>query len=124
MTVLRLQIDVVATEDGGRQGPIFDGYHGAISFGETSADGLPVVHDTFLVFESADRVAPGESATARAWVMAPDYLPDLIGPGKTFKYVEGHRTVARARVLEVRTDATAFPIHDVQDAKRRRLDPP
>jgi translation elongation factor EF-Tu-like GTPase len=123
MTVLRLQVDVVSTEEGGRQGPVFDGYRGAISFGETTDDGVPVVHDTVLVFESVDRVPPGGSSAARAWVVAPEYLPDDVGPGSTFTYVEGHRTVARARVLEVCSDPTEFPVKDTEDAKTRRLDP-
>ena len=106
MTVLRLCVDVIATEDGGRHGPIFDEYRGAMSFGETTGDGVPIVHDTVLVFESVELVPPGGSAIARAWVLAPEHLPDDLGPGAEFTYVEGHRTVARARVLELSSDST------------------
>jgi len=122
MTVLRLQVDVIATERGGRQGPVVDGYRGAMSFGERTGDGVPVVHDAVLVFESVDEVAPGRSAVARAWVLAPEYLPEDLGPGSTLTYVEGHRPVAHARVLEVCSDSTEFPVKDIEDAKTRPLD--
>ena len=69
-TVLRVRIELVRTEDGGRQGPVFDGYRGALSFGETHAEGIPVIHDVVVVFERVDKLAPGEAASARAWVGA------------------------------------------------------
>jgi translation elongation factor EF-Tu-like GTPase len=122
MTVLRLSVEVVPTEEGGRQGPVFDGYRGAISFGEMTDDGIPVVHDTVLAFEGVDQVPPGGSATARAWVVAPEYLPDELGPGAEFTYVEGYRPVVRARVLDVLSDPTEFPVKDLNDAKTRQLD--
>ena len=123
MTVLRLHVEVIPSEEGGRQGPVFDGYRGAISFGEKNDEGIPVVHDTVLVFETVDQVPPGGSASARAWVMVPEYLPGDLGPGSTFTYVEGHRPVARARLLDVCSDSTEFPVKDIEDAKTRRLGP-
>ena len=123
MTVLRLQLELLPTNSDGRRGPVHDGYRGAISFGETTDAGVPIVHETVLVFEGVDRLCPGESASARAWVVASEHLPDDVGPGTTLEYVEGYRTVARARVLEVRSDATPYPVRDTQDAKSRPLDP-
>ncbi|HEV2755840.1 MAG TPA: hypothetical protein VG318_08695 [Actinomycetota bacterium] len=123
MTVLRLHVEVIPPEEGGRQGPVCDGYRGAISFGEKTDDGIPVVHDTVLVFESVEQVPPGGSAAARAWVVAPEGLPGGLGPGSTFSYVEGRRPVARARLVEMCSDSTEFPAKDIEDAKTRRLDP-
>ncbi len=122
MMVLRLAIEVLATAEGGRQGPVFDGYRGAITSGVRTDDGL-VMHDTVLVFEDAEQVPPGGRATARAWVVAPEYLPVELGPGSEFDYVEGTRTVAHARVLAVLRDSTPFPVRDIHDAKTRPLKP-
>jgi translation elongation factor EF-Tu-like GTPase len=122
MTVLRLAIEVLATAEGGRQGPVFDGYRGAITFGAQSDHGL-VIHDTVLVFEDAEQVPPGGRATARAWVVAPEYLPAELAPGSEFDYVEGTRTVAHASVVAILRDSTPFPVHDIHVAKTRLLKP-
>jgi hypothetical protein len=66
-TVLRVRIELARTEDGGRKRPVFDGYRGALSFGETNADAIPVIHDVVVVFERVDELAPGTAALARAW---------------------------------------------------------
>jgi translation elongation factor EF-Tu-like GTPase len=122
MTVLRLAIEVLTAAEGGRQAPVFDGYRGAISFGVRTDEGL-VIHDTVLVFEDAEQVPPGGRAIARAWVVAREYLPAELAPGSEFDYVEGTRTVARARVLAILCDSTPFPVRDICDAKTRLLKP-
>jgi hypothetical protein len=98
-----------------------DGYRAAISFGETTSEGLPIVHDTVVVFEDAATVPPGGTATARAWVTAPEHLPDELAPGRELRFCEGARTVAHARLLEVLRDPSDHPIGDHREAKTRPL---
>ena len=52
-----------------------DGYRASLSFGRRRRDVEPVVHDAVLVVEGAPSVAPGASATVRAWVVSPGELP-------------------------------------------------
>jgi hypothetical protein len=119
-TVLRVRIELVRTEDGGRRGAVFDGYRGSISLRAPSGDGIPVVHDVTVVFEDVDELAPGEAAIARAWVHAPEYLPEM-APGLEADLVEGQRVVGRAIALDVLRDSTSFPLQDITDAKVRPL---
>jgi hypothetical protein len=114
-------MELARTEDGGRQGSVLDGYRGALSFGETNADGIPVIHDVVVVFECIDELAPGGAASARAWVLAPEYLPAEMASGSEFDFVEGHRVIGHARALEVLHDPTPFPLRDIADAKTRPL---
>ncbi|UUY05485.1 hypothetical protein LRS13_08195 [Svornostia abyssi] len=97
---------MVRTEDGGRRSPIFDGYRAALTFGELTEDGVPIVNGSVVVFEDAEHVAPGAAGTARAFVAAPDYLPPYVASGLEFTVNEGRRVVARARVAEVLRDDT------------------
>ena len=92
-----------------------------MSFGETTEDGIPVIHDVVVVFEDVDEVAPVGTATARLWVVAPEYLPAAVAPGFEFDLVEGHRVVAHSRALEVLSDATPRPLTDITSAKTRLL---
>lgn len=122
-TVLRVRLELTPTDAGGRRDPVYDGYRGAMSFGETDADGLRMVHDAVIVFEDCDELHPGDAATARAWVV-PKYLPEEMAPGFEFEFVEGHRAAGRARAPDVLQDPTPFPVRDVADAKRRPLTHP
>jgi translation elongation factor EF-Tu-like GTPase len=122
-TVVRVRIELVRTEEGGRHGPVFDGYRASMSFGESTEDGIPVIHDVVVVFEGVDELPPGGAAVARAWVVAPEYLPEEMAPGFEFDFVEGHRVVGHARALDVLRDPTPFPVKDIADAKARLLKP-
>jgi hypothetical protein len=92
-----------------------------MSFGETTADGVPVIHDAGIVFEDTHEMAPGTAGVARAWVFAPECLPSDVAADFEFDFVEGHRVVGHARVLNVLSDSTSFPLADVADAKTRPL---
>jgi hypothetical protein len=114
-------MELARTEDGGRRGPVLDGYRGALSFDETNADSIPVIHDVVVIFERVAELAPGEAAVARAWVLAPEYLPKQMASGFEFDFVEGHRVIGHARALEVLHDPTPSPLRDIADAKTRPL---
>src|SRR3954469_16293044 len=87
--VLRVELELVDTDRGGRRRPLGDGYRGSMSFGRRRRDVEPIVHDAVLVLEDVDELAPGERATARAHVVLPDELPRHVAPGTVFTLLEG-----------------------------------
>lgn len=119
--VLRIDVDLVATDRGGRRRPLADGYRASMSFGRRRRDVEPVVHDAVLVLEEGGELAPGRRGVARAWVVAPDELPSSVGEGTVFALLEHDRIVARASVLAVHEDPTPHPLRDLAAAKTRRL---
>src|SRR3954447_13584187 len=119
--VLRISLDLVPADRGGRRRPIADGYRASMSFGRRRRDVEPVVHDAVVVLEDRDAVAPGGRATARAWVLAPDQVPRVVDRGTVFTLLEGDRIVARAKVLAMLGDPVAFPLQDLAAAKTRVL---
>jgi hypothetical protein len=119
--VLRIELDLVDTDRGGRRRPIADGYRASMSFGRRRRDVEPIVHDAVLVLEEVAALSPGGQATARAWVVMPDELPRHLTPGTAFTLLEGDRIVARASLLGVYDDPTPFPVSDLAAAKTRTL---
>jgi hypothetical protein len=118
--VLRVDLELVATDRGGRRRSLRDGYRASMSFGRRRRDVEPIVHDAVLVLEEVDELAPGERATGRAYVF--DELPRHVAPGTVFTLLERDRIVARARVLELLEDPEPQPLRDLAAAKRRRLE--
>ena len=122
--VLRIELELVPTDRGGRRRPLADGYRASMSFGRRRRDVEPIVHDAVLVLEDAAELAPGRSALARAWVLSPDELPRTLAAGSVFTLLEHDRIVGRAEVREVLADAAPYPLRDLAAAKTRRLTPP
>ena len=120
--VLRIEIDLAPSDRGGRRQPLADGYRASLSFGRRRRDVEPVVHDTVLVLEDAAQLAPGERATARAWVVSPEELPRSLAVGSVVTLLEGDRIVGRARVIELLVDPTPSPLKDLAAARTRILD--
>jgi hypothetical protein len=119
--VLRLELELVPADRGGRRRSVVDGYRASMSFGRRRRDIEPVVHDAVIVLEDRDAVAPGDRAIARAWVLTPDELPRSVEEGTVFTLLEGDRIVARAKVLAMLADPVSFPLHDLVAAKTRVL---
>jgi hypothetical protein len=119
--VLRIDLELVETDRGGRRRPLTDGYRGSMSFGRRRRGVEPIVHDAVIVLEGVDSLAPGERGTARAWVILPDELPRHVEPGTVFTLLENDRIVARAEVLEVLEDDEPYPLRDLTAAKTRTL---
>ena len=119
--VLRIDLDLFATDVGGRRRPVQDGYRASMSFGRRRRGIEPIVHDAILVLEDVAELAPGYRAIARAWVLLPDELPREVAEGTVFTLLEGDRLVARAEVLGVYDDPAPFPVRDLAAAKTRRL---
>jgi hypothetical protein len=120
-TVLRIALELVPTDRGGRRRPLTDGYRASMSFGRRRRDVEPVVHDAVLVLEDVAELAPGAGAVARAWVLMPDELPRFVAEDTTFTLLENDRIVGRAEVIEVLADPTPFPLRDLGAAKARPL---
>ena len=121
--VLRIELELVPTDRGGLRRPLVDGYRASMSFGRRRRDVEPIVHDAVLVLEDGSELAPGQSATARAWVISPDELPRSLGESSVFTLLEGDRIVGRAQVVDVLADPLPHPLRDLAAAKTRRLVP-
>lgn len=119
--VLRLSLDLVASDRAGRRRPLADGYRASMSFGQRRRGVEPVVHDAIVVLEHASTLAPGERGLARAWVLMPDELPRWVSVGSVFTLLEGDRIIARAEILAMCSDPTPHPLEDLRAAKTRRL---
>lgn len=119
--VLRLSLDLVASDRAGRRRPVADGYRASMSFGQRRRGIEPVVHDAIVVLEQGSTLAPGERGLARAWVLMPDELPRRISVGSVFTLLEGDRIIARAEILAMCSDPTPHPLEDLRAAKTRRL---
>jgi len=119
--VLRIELELVPTDRGGRRRALLDGYRASMSFGRRRRDVEPVVHDAVLVLEGVTDLAPGRGGTARAWPISPEELPRSLAPGSVFTLLEGDRIVGRAQVLDVLEDPVPFPLRDLAAAKTRRL---
>jgi hypothetical protein len=123
--VLRIRLELVPTNRGGRRRPLVDGYRASMSFGRRRrADVEPVVHDAVLVLEASGALAPGETGIARAWVLLPDELPRSLAEGSVFTLLERDRIVGRAEVLGVYEDPTPRALRDLEAAKTRELRAP
>jgi RimJ/RimL family protein N-acetyltransferase len=119
--VLRLALDLVSSDRGGRCRPVLDGYRASMSFGQRRRGVEPVVHDAIVVLEHDSTLAPGRRALARAWVLMPDELPRSVAVGSVFTLLEGDRIVGRAEILSMCSDPTPQPLEDLRAAKTRRL---
>jgi hypothetical protein len=121
--VLRLQLELVPTDRGGRRRPLADGYRASMSFGRRRRGIEPIVHDAVLVLEDVTELAPGDRAIARAWVLLPDELPRSLDEGSVFTLLESDRIVGRAEVIAVFEDPMPHPLRDLAAAKTRHLEP-
>jgi RimJ/RimL family protein N-acetyltransferase len=119
--VLRLSLDLVDSDRGGRRRSVVDGYRASMSFGQRRRGIEPVVHDAIVVLEQGSMLAPGQRGLARAWVLMPDELPRSVGVGSVFTLLEGDQIVGRAEILAMCSDPTPQPLEDLRAAKTRPL---
>ena len=121
--VLRIELDLVATDRGGRRRPLADGYRASMSFGRRRRDVEPIVHDAILVLEGeATTLEPGGGRDrAGVGALARRVAALASRAGTVFTLLENDRIVARASVLGVYDDPTPFPVRDLRAAKSRPL---
>ena len=96
-TTITASVHLLATNDGGRTGPLRSGYRSLLRFEGTDVD---------LGFElelhpemNANELAPGASGTARLSFWATEQLPTMLA-GQRFEIREGTRVVGRGSVAE------------------------
>lgn len=100
LSSFRIELSVLAPEDGGRRKPIFSEYRSCWDIGNLH-EGETMYNDVPLVLEGGlESASPGDRATARIHPIAPEYWNEL-RPGTTIYAHEGSRRVATAVVLEV-----------------------
>ena len=119
--VLRLSLDLVPSDRGGRRQPVRDGYRASMSFGRRRRGIEPVVHGAIVILEHGAMLAPGRRGLARAWVLMPGELPQSVGVGSVFTLLEGDHIVGRAEILAMYSDPTPRPLEDMPAAKARQL---
>lgn len=98
---IRVRFRLLTAEEGGRQGPIGDGYRASWDIGNRTESGERMLNDGPMLFEDGDgSVSPGAGGVARIHPTAPESWAD-VRPGLDVVMYEGSRVVGRAEVLEV-----------------------
>jgi translation elongation factor EF-Tu-like GTPase len=92
---IEAEITFLATEQGGRQSAAVSGYRASHNFG------LAHLSDAAHEYVDCEAVAPGQSARANLWFLAPQYQEERLFPGFTFTVQEGARIVGKGRVIKV-----------------------
>ena len=92
---LQAEITFLATAHGGRRSPVYSGYRPSHDFG------LQTLNDGAHEYVGCTCVAPGETAVANMWLIAPEYQRGRLYPGFKFTVQEGPRVVAHGVVQRV-----------------------
>jgi translation elongation factor EF-Tu-like GTPase len=104
--VVRVRVRLLTTAEGGRHGPIADGYRASWDIGNQTDAGEWTSNDAPLLLEDRESLAPGETATGRIHPIAPELWTN-VSPGLEITMHEGRRIVGRGEVLEVVGSADA-----------------
>jgi translation elongation factor EF-Tu-like GTPase len=97
---IRVRVRLLTTEEGGRLGPIADGYRASWNLGNRAGKGERMINDAPLLLEEGEWLAPGESADAPIHPLAPEFWTD-VSAGDEIAMHEGQRVVGHGQVLEV-----------------------
>lgn len=90
--VIRADLRLLPTNEGGRSSPIESGYRSLARFEDSPSDvGFELELDT-------NRLVPGESGIGRLSFWAVDELPE-VSAGRAFELREGSRVVGHGTVL-------------------------
>jgi translation elongation factor EF-Tu-like GTPase len=95
-----VRVRLLTTDEGGRKGPIADGYRASWDIGNRSEEREWTINDAPLLLDGRDWLAPGESANVRIHPFAPEFWT-LVSAGAEIAMHEGRRIVGRGKVLEV-----------------------
>jgi translation elongation factor EF-Tu-like GTPase len=93
---IEADIRFLSTDDGGRSGPVLSGYRLTHDF---SVDGM--LNDAHHEYVGVESVAPGTTARAQLWLLAPEYQAGRLYPGFQFTVQEGPHIVAHGEVVHV-----------------------
>jgi hypothetical protein len=97
---VRAEVELKATEDGGRRRPIFSGYRCNCWIGARTAGGEKAYNDAAIWFETQDRLNPGETTVARLQPAIPQYW-NHVNAGLVIDLCEGPWVIGKARVVEL-----------------------
>jgi translation elongation factor EF-Tu-like GTPase len=115
---IEASIRFLRTEDGGRLGSAVSGYQPQH---EISEDLLTSGRHEYL---DCDSVAPGTSARARIWFIAPERLSQTLWIGRELRVLEGNRLVAVATITALVNNSLARPACDVTHLRPRLSNEP
>ena len=93
---IEADITFLSTEHGGRSDPARSGYRPSHDFG---VDGM--LNDAQHGYVGIESVAPGQTARAELWLLAPEYQAGRFFPGFKFTVHEGGQLVARGVIVKV-----------------------
>jgi elongation factor Tu len=93
---IEAEISFLPTEQGGRRSPAISGYRPNHDFGH---DGM--LNDAAHEYIGCESVAPGQTAKASVWFLAPEYQEGHLYPGFKFTVQEGSRIVGQGVVTRV-----------------------
>ena len=93
---IEAELEFVATQDGGREGPVFSGYRPHHDFG-LEAGQLDAAHE----YIGASSVSPGDKVIAKLRFISPHLLKGRLYEGFEFTANEGTRVVAVGRVTKI-----------------------
>lgn len=93
---IEADISFLGAESGGRSNAVRSGYRPNHDFG---LDGM--LNDAHHEYPGVESVAPGTTARAQLWLLAPAFQAGRLQPGFTFTVQEGLRVVAHGVIVEV-----------------------
>jgi elongation factor Tu len=97
---VRVRVRLLTAAEGGRRGPIADGYRADWDIGNRAESGERTINGAPVLLEASTSLAPGESATLRLHPVAPEFWKH-VKPGLEVEMREGPRVVGRGKVLDI-----------------------
>lgn len=91
---LSAHLRLLATEEGGRHGPVLSGYRPTFYFGQSNTDGM-------VQLVGRDKALPGEEFEVQVTLLHPEHVERVLKPGSHFEVKEGLHKVAEGQVLSV-----------------------
>lgn len=104
--LLEADVDLLATERGGRRGPVLSGYRPALWFGDTGPTGEPELHSAILRLAESHELAPGERARVLITPLAYESWP-RVKPGTPFDIYDAGRAVGTGSLRTIPSRAWA-----------------
>jgi len=102
---IEAEISYLPTAKGGRRAPAVSGYRPTHDFGLGGT-----LNDAAHEYIDCEAVAPGETARANMWFLAPEYQERRLFPGFKFTVQEGSRIVGHGVVAKVINEALRYEV--------------
>src|SRR5471030_1763971 len=93
---IEAEISFLSTPEGGRTGPVRSGYRPDHDFGLAG-----ILNGAAHEYDRQEWVAPGETVSARLWLLAPEQQKGRLFEGCKFTVQEGPKIVGRGTVHRV-----------------------